>query len=297
MSKQFIDRSRLKTYPLASRTHKVTRHHLAHPCPAGSSLSEFLSSLPDVLVARDLRELAQAICRARRGGRPVLAALGAHVIKCGLSPIIIDLCRRGVLTGLALNGAGIIHDFELAWVGGTSEDVASALLDGSFGMAEETGSRLNRAICRGASAGWGLGEAVGRMLHAEDAPHRDISLLATALELGIPVTVHVALGTDIIHMHPDADGAAIGQTSYRDFLSLAEQVADLEGGVFLNIGSAVILPEVFLKTVSMVRNLGRPLRRLTTANLDFLHQYRPRANVVQRPTVPAGRGYDLRGHH
>ena len=230
--------------------------------------------------------------------RAIVWGIGAHVVKVGLSPLLIQLMDAGYVSGLALNGAGIIHDFELAMVGQTSEEVADGLGEGKFGMAEETGTRLNDAIRSGAEGGIGLGESVGAMLESENPPHKEISLLWNAYRLAIPVTVHVAVGTDIIHMHPRASGAAIGQTSLHDFKLFAGVVRDLnDGGVYLNVGSAVLLPEVFLKAVSVVRNLGHPLTDFSTANFDFIRHYRPRVNVVQRPVTGSGKGFELVGHH
>lgn len=294
-----IDVSALKTYPLKKRRSKVLVSDFATPWRRGESFARFCKNLPDILAVKTLRAVVQSIVSAHRRGRPVVVGIGAHVIKVGLAPIVADLMERGVVTAVAMNGAGIIHDFELALMGHTSEEVDAEIDDGRFGMAEETGRMLNEAIVRGAKDGHGLGEAVGRYLHreAQTFPHRSTSLLATGARLGIPVTVHVALGTDIIHMHPSADGAAIGATSLLDFRRLAAVVAGMEGGVYLNLGSAVILPEVFLKAVSLGRNLGHPLSDITTVNMDFLSHYRPSTNVVRRPTQKGGRGYSLTGHH
>jgi hypothetical protein len=289
----------LKTYPLKKRHSKVRVSDFAKPWRRGDSFNRFYRSLPDMLGAKTLRSVAQAIAAARRKGRPVIAGLGAHVIKVGLNPILVDLMQRGVVSAVAMNGAGIIHDFELALMGHTSEEVDAEIDEGRFGMAEETGRMLNEAIARGAKDREGLGEAVGHYInrYRGQFPHRDTSILATGARLGIPVTVHVALGTDIIHMHPSADGAAIGATSLLDFRRLAAVVAGMEGGVYLNLGSAVILPEVFLKTVSLGRNLGHDLSQITTVNMDFLPHYRPLTNVVRRPTQKGGKGYSLIGHH
>jgi hypothetical protein len=294
-----INASDLKTYPLKKRHSKVRVSDFAAPWRRGGSLSKFLATLPDILAVKALRAVVAAIVTARRTGRPVILGIGAHVIKVGLAPVITDLMEQGVVTAVAMNGAGIIHDFELALMGHTSEEVDAEIDDGRFGMAEETGRMLNEAICRGAAAGQGLGEAVGRYINRSAAlfPHRATSILAAGARLGLPVTVHVALGTDIIHMHPSADGAAIGATSLLDFRRLAAVVAGMEGGVYVNVGSAVILPEVFLKTVSLGRNLGHPLSKITTVNMDFLPHYRPQTNVVRRPTQKGGRGYSLTGHH
>jgi hypothetical protein len=294
-----IDVSALKTYPLNRRHSKVRVSDFARPWQRGGSFAQFYKSLPDILAVKTLRAVAQAIAAAHRRNRPVIVGLGAHVIKVGLAPIITDLMERGIVTAVAMNGAGIIHDFELALMGHTSEEVDAEIDDGRFGMAEETGRMLNEAVVHGAKDGQGLGEAVGRFIQesTDRFPHHATSLLATGARLGIPVTVHVALGTDIIHMHPSADGAAIGATSLLDFRRLAAVVSGMEGGVYVNLGSAVILPEVFLKTVSLGRNLGHPLSKITTVNMDFLSHYRPSTNVVRRPTQKGGKGYSLTGHH
>ncbi|WP_447971978.1 hypothetical protein [Nitrospira sp. Kam-Ns4a] len=294
-----LDLSRLKTYPLSRRHSKVRVSDFARPWRRGGTLARFLGTLPDILAVRTFRAVVQAIVRARRRGRPVIVGLGAHVTKVGLNPVLVDLMERGIVTAVAMNGAVIIHDFELALMGHTSEEVEAEIDAGRFGMAEETGRMLNEAIVQGVKAGMGLGEAVGTYinLHGRRFPYRRTSLLATGARLGLPVTVHVALGTDIIHMHPTADGAAIGAGSLTDFRRLAAVVAGLESGVYLNLGSAVILPEVFLKTVSLGRNLGHALSDITTVNMDFLNHYRPLTNVVRRPTQKGGRGYALTGHH
>ncbi len=294
-----IDVSDLKTYPLKRRRSKVRVSDFARPWRRGGSLATFFSTLPDILAVKTLRAVARAIVTAHRKRRPVILGLGAHVIKVGLSPIITDLMERGIVTAVAMNGAGIIHDFELALMGHTSEEVDAEIDDGRFGMAEETGRMLNEAISRGAMDGEGLGESVGHYInrYKDRFPNRATSILAAGARLGVPVTVHVALGTDIIHMHPSADGAAIGATSLLDFRRLAAVVAGMEDGVYLNVGSAVVLPEVFLKTVSLGRNLGYPLSNITTVNMDFLSHYRPQTNVVRRPTQKGGRGYSLTGHH
>lgn len=297
LKRKEIDLTRVRTYPLAKRKSKVPAQALGHPLSDGGSIGEFLESLPDVLAARDLREVAREIARRRRDGGTIVLGMGAHPIKVGLSPLIIDLLERRVLSCIALNGAGIIHDFELAAVGETSEDVAEQLRDGSFGMAEDTGSALNEAARQGAKKGMGLGEAVGRKILADALPHASLSILAAGVRLGVPVTVHVALGTDIIHMHPTADGASIGATSLRDFRILAGVVADLEGGAFVNLGSAVVVPEVFLKALSLARNTGHVVNDLLTVDMDFKRHYRPLTNVVSRPTQQGGRGFHLTGHH
>jgi len=292
-----IDRTRVQTVPVRRRPSKVRRRDEARPHRAGASFAEFLDGLPDLLGAADLRAAIDAATRARAAERTILWGLGAHVIKVGLAPVFVDLMERGFVSGLLMNGAGCVHDLELALLGATSEDVGPALDDGSFGMARETAEALNGAIARGAADGLGMGAAVGRELLTGRYPHRARSILATAARLGIPVTVHAAIGTDIHHMHPSADGAALGATSYRDFETLTGLVATLERGVYFHVGSAVILPEVFLKALALARNLGHRVRRVTTVNLDFLRPYRPLVNVVERPTRLGGRGISLVGQH
>jgi len=256
-----------------------------------------LGSLPNILAAADFTAVVTAIKEATLGGRGVLWGIGAHVIKTGLSPVLIDLMDRGFVSALAMNGAGVIHDFELALSGATSEEVEEALGPGRFGMADETGSQLNAAINQGVAGGLGIGQAVGRRLRDIKPPHESLSLLAAAARLDIPVTVHVALGTDIIHMHPAASGAALGEGSLRDFRYFVSNVARLGRGVYLNCGSAVVLPEVFLKAVALARNRGVSLDGLTTVNIDFMRLYRPQTNVVSRPVAGIGKGYSLVGHH
>jgi hypothetical protein len=292
-----FDLSGIKTYPLRSRQSKVGLAQFATPYKAGSGLDGFLKSLPGLLAAKDFKEVVEAIVTAKRAGRAIVWGLGAHVLKTGLSPVIVDLMERGYVSAIATNGAGIIHDFEIALSGGTSEDVDATLGPGTFGMAEETATQLNLAINEGVASGLGLGQSVGRFLDAAKPPFAQISVSAAAWRLQIPVTAHVAIGTDIIHMHPQASGASIGEASLRDFKYFVSTVARLEGGVYLNCGSAVVLPEVFLKAVAIARNEGRSLDGLTTVNLDFLRHYRPLTNVVTRPTAGTGKGYSLTGHH
>jgi len=287
----------LGSYPLKERPSKVKIDDFARPWLKGGSFSRWLDCLPNVLAARDLKEIVKKIIDAVLGEKKVLLAMGAHVMKVGLNPVVIDLMERGVISGIAMNGAGIIHDAELAMVGHTSEDVAAELGNGRFGVAEETGKYLNEAIVEGAKQGWGLGRAVGSMLLKKHFSHNSLSILARAHEADIPVTVHVAMGTDIIHFHPSADGASIGKTSHLDFRIFARMVSMLEQGVFVNLGSAVILPEVFLKALSLVRNLGFEVKHFTTVNMDFIRHYRPMTNVVDRPTREGGKGYSLVGHH
>lgn len=292
-----LDFSGLNTYSLHERHSKVTVADFAQPARPGLTVRELIASLPRQLAGRDFPELAERIAAAVAGRRPVLVGMGAHVIKVGLAPVLIDLMERGIISALALNGAGIIHDAEIAMAGRTSEEVANVLGAGAFGAARETGAVLNQAIRQGAAAGIGLGEAVGNALLRQNFPFNDQSLLAQARRLGIPVTVHVAMGTDIIHIHPDADGAAIGQCSHHDFRVFCRLVSGLEGGVYLNLGSAVLLPEVFLKALTVVRNLGHVAQHFTTANFDFIRAYRPSTNVVHRPTLEGGKGFNFTGHH
>jgi hypothetical protein len=293
-----LDLAGVSTYSLESRSSKVSLADFARPHTAGASVSSFLEGLPRILGGVTLRALAADVHRAHEKGKPIIWGLGAHVLKVGLSPVIVDLMERGLVTGLALNGAGVVHDFELAVAGQTSEDVSAGLGSGAFGMARETGEEINRAIAAGDADGLGLGAAVGRYLIERSPRHASVSLLATAFRLGLPATVHVAIGTDIVHMHPACDPAAVGRASHLDFRILAGQVATLGGGgVYLNVGSAVLLPEVFLKAVTLARNLGHDLSDFATANLDFIQSYRPSTNVVQRPTEGVGRGYSLTGHH
>jgi len=292
-----FDLSSIRTYPLRSRQSKVSLAQFATPYKKGSGINGFLKSLPGLLASQDFKDVVAAIVAAKRGGYAIVWGLGAHVLKTGLSTVLVDLMERGFVSAIATNGAGIIHDFEIALSGGTSEDVDATLGPGTFGMAEETGTELNRAINEGVAQGLGLGQSVGTFLDALKPPFAQISVTATAWRLKIPVTVHVAVGTDIIHMHPQASGAAIGEGSLRDFTYFVSAVSKMEHGVYLNCGSAVVLPEVFLKAVAIARNAGRPLEGLTTVNLDFLRQYRPLTNVVARPTVASGKGYALTGHH
>jgi deoxyhypusine synthase len=260
-------------------------------------MAEFLDALPDVLAARDLRDAARELAARHRAGGTVALGMGAHPLKVGLSPLIVDLLERRIVGAIAANGACLIHDYELAASGQTSEDVAEHLGDGSFGMAEETGRFVNDAAREAANAGIGLGEALGRKIDKAKLPHAARSIFAAAARLGVPATVHVALGTDIVHMHPSADGAAIGEASLRDFRILAQVATRLEGGAFVNLGSAVILPEVFLKALNLARNTGHRVRDLFTLDMDFQRHYRPLTNVIQRPTRDGGRGIHLTGHH
>jgi hypothetical protein len=287
----------LKTYPLRKRKSLVGWQNFARPLRAPASLKRFLDSLPDFLAAKDFKEIVGRIQKARRQGKPVLLGMGAHPMKVGLNPLIVQLMAEGIIQGVAMNGAGIIHDFEIAFAGRTSEDVAAEISRGTFGMAQETGQMINEAINEGWPKGWGIGRSVGEMIQERGLPFREKSITATGVRLGIPVTVHVALGTDIIHLHPQACGEAIGGASHKDFRLFAALVAQLQGGVYLNLGSAVIMPEVFLKALTLVRNLGHRVTHFTTVNMDFIAHYRPLANVVRRPTLEGGKGFHLTGHH
>lgn len=287
----------IKTYSIKKRKSKVSVDQIASLPERGGSLKDFLSALPDILGASDLKAVAKAVLRANQREKTVSLGIGAHVVKVGLSPLIVDLMERGVVTAVAMNGAGIVHDFELAYAGSTSEDVEKELLEGRFGMADETGRLLNNAIKRGVKKGGGIGRSVGEMILNSNFPHRDLSILAAGARLGVPVTVHVAIGADIIHLHPAMDGGATGLGSQRDFKLFASVVSSLEGGVYINVGSAVVLPEVFLKALTLARNLGHRVKNFTTVNMDFIQHYRPTVNVVSRPTQKGGKGYSLTGHH
>jgi len=294
------DLSRLTTIPVAGRRNKVDQRLLASPPGTDRSFSAFLDSLPDILAAHDLRQIIQAVAGARRDRRGVILLLGGHVVKVGLGPLINAWLARGIVTHVAMNGAAAIHDFELAAFGGTSEDVEAGLADGSFGMAEETGAEMNAAITAAARADRGMGEGLSRALAKRKLlPGAEASILLAAQQHDVPVTVHAAIGAEIIHQHPTADGAAVGATSHRDFRRLAASIPDLhQGGVVLNLGSAVLMPEVFLKALTIARNLegGKPTH-FTAADFDMQRHYRPRVNVVQRPTRAGGSGFLLTGHH
>lgn len=293
-----VDLSRVKTYSIRTRNNKVNvGEHFARPPQAGMSFKEIFESLPRLLGADQMRGVVEAVVRAREKGRPVVLAIGGHVIKCGLQPVLKKLIDEGIITAVAMNGSAAIHDFEVSLIGATSEDVGAALHSGDFGFSEETGGGMNRALKSALPQGIGFGEAIGRSIIEEAHPFRDFSLLAACVQKGIPVTVHVALGTDIIHQHPEADGAVTGEMTFRDFRLLTAVVADLHGGVWLNIGSAVLLPEVFLKALSIAQNLGHRVDDFTTANFDMIQHYRPQANVVKRPTSASGKGFTITGHH
>ncbi|MBV6521172.1 MAG: hypothetical protein MNPFHGCM_01299 [Gemmatimonadaceae bacterium] len=294
------DLARIRTIPVAQRPNKVSAREFAHPPGSERSFRSFLDALPDVLAARDFRSVVEAIARAVCGNRAIVAMVGGHVVKTGLSPVIIDLMKRRAITHLAMNGSAAIHDYEIARFGATSEDVAAGLRDGTFGMAEETGRGFNEAIVRGMHEGMGMGEAIAVALEgAAPLAYPELSLLLAAHRLGVGATVHAALGAEIVHQHPAANGAAIGDTSHRDFRRLAAALPALNGGgVVLNIGSAVIMPEVFLKALTIARNLENGVPRdFTTCDLDMTRHYRPRMNVVKRPVLAGGVGYEITGHH
>ncbi len=288
---------KIKTYSLQTRNSKVSRNACAIPPVKGETCKSFIEKLPNILAARDFRSTVKAILRARNDDRPVVLGMGAHPIKVGLSPIIIDLMRRNIITALATNGACIIHDFELSFIGRTSEDVDKELQKGTFGMAQQTGRYLHKAIKSGIKKGYGIGRSVGEMIYKGTFAFKEESIFASAYELGIPATVHVAIGTDIIHMHKDASGSALGEGTFRDFKLLISVISDLEGGVYINLGSAVIMPEVFLKALTVARNLGHKVENITTVNMDFIQHYRPVVNVLKRPTKKKGAAYALTGHH
>lgn len=296
---QEADLSKIRTVPVRRRPNKVSAEEFAKPPAHDRSFHAFVESLPDILVARDFRRLVDAIVAARRMKRSVLAMLGGHIVKTGLAPLLVALMERRVVTHVAMNGSAAIHDFEIARFGGTSEDVAAGLKDGTFGMADETGREMNEAFVQGMERGQGMGESLAAALEGADLVHPELSVILNAHRNDVPVTVHAALGAEIIHQHPAANGAAIGDTSHRDFRRLAHGLDGLhDGGVVLNLGSAVIMPEVFLKALTIARNLhgGQP-QNFVTCDLDMLRQYRPRMNVVQRPTLHGGHGYEITGHH
>lgn len=296
---QPLDLAQVKTYPLASRHSKVKLEDFARPLGDQASVREFVESLPNVLAVQSLRQIAERMRRARELKKPIIWGIGGHVIKTGLAPLIIDLMKLGFVSAIAANGSVLVHDAEIAMMGATSEDVDATLSEGVFGGADETGKLLNQAAQAGAKDQIGLGEAAGRSLLAMKPKHHDYSLLCAAYDAKIPFTIHLTIGGDIAHFHPTADGAALGATTHTDFRLLAELVRRMDGGgVYLNVGSAVVLPEVFLKCVTLVRNLGHPLTNITTANFDFIQSYRPQTNVVRRPTEKgAGEGFSITGHH
>jgi hypothetical protein len=291
--------NQIKTYPLRERENKVKISDFSKNLPSkGVSVRSFLDGLPNILAVRDFKAIVKAIVDAKNKGKPVIFCLGAHVIKCGLNPVMISLMESGIISGIALNGAGSIHDFEIALIGGTSEDVSASIEDGTFGMAEETGTMMNDAFSEGVKQGIGAGQSLGEKILKNDFKYSEYSILAKGIEYEIPVTVHIAVGTDIIHQHPACDGAALGEASYIDFQIFTGQVSKLgDGGVVVNIGSNVILPEVFLKAITIARNLGYQVKNFTTANFDMIQHYRPVTNVVKRPVSTGGKGYLITGHH
>jgi len=291
------DFSRVRTHSLAERSHKVTIADFARAVDPAASVADFLAGLPRQLGADALRGLAAEVVGARAGGRCVLLAMGAHVVKVGAGPVVIQLIEAGILSGIAVNGAFAIHDWEIAACGATSEDVAGVLHHGRFGMAEETGRELNDAAREAATEGRGFGEVLGRRIATGSLPHRDVSVVGRAYAAGVPVTVHVAIGSDVVHQDPRADGASIGAATYTDFRRLVTLVSRLSGGVWLNCGSAVQLPEVFLKALSVAQNLGHDVAGFATANLDMIRHYRTDENVLRRPTLGRGRSYALTGQH
>jgi hypothetical protein len=292
-----LDFGQLRTYPLRERDSKVHQAELARPWQKGGSLAGFLDSLPQILAGNDFRAVVAATVAAVRQQRPVVVLMGAHPVKCGLTPVLVDLMRRGAVNALATNGAGAIHDFELALIGKTSEDVQRGLDDGTFGMMEETGRLMNQALAAGVQQGIGAGRALGQAILNGNFPNKPLSLLHQGVVSNVPVTVHIAIGTDVIHQHPTTDGAVLGEATYLDFQKFASVVAQLEGGVVLNIGSAVIMPEVFLKALTVARNLGHTVDHFTTATFDMQRHYRPTENIVRRPTSRGGHGYYLIGQH
>jgi hypothetical protein len=298
-SSREADLARVRTVPVLRRANKVSAAEFAQPPGHDRSFHAFLESLPDILVARDFRRVVDAIVAAAKSKRGVVLMLGGHIVKTGLAPLLVSLMERGVVTHIAMNGSAAIHDFEIARFGGTSEDVATGLKDGTFGMADETGREMNEAFIAGSRAGQGMGESLAIALEEAELVHPELSVILSAKRQGIEVTVHAAIGAEIIHQHPVASGAAIGDTSHRDFRRLADGLAGLhDGGVVLNLGSAVIMPEVFLKALTIARNLheGQP-QNFVTCDLDMIRHYRPRMNVVQRPTMHSGKGYEITGHH
>jgi hypothetical protein len=289
---------RIKTYSIKKRESKVKVRDFSRPMETGQGMNLFFDSIPNILAGKTLRTIIKSVVSAHKKHRGVIWAIGAHVIKCGLNPVLIDLIENEIITALVVNGACLVHDFEIAFFGKTSEDVEEGLKAGEFGMARETGKVLNKAINEGVQGGLGIGEGVGRWILEKKPDFLEYSILARAVKTGIPVTAHIAIGTDIIHMHPEADGESLGKGGLRDFHNLTMIIKTLdEGGIYFNIGSAVILPEVFLKAITMVINLGNPLKDFTTVNMDFIQHYRPTQNVVKRPVLGRGKGYTLIGHH
>ena len=294
MTNKYFDPSQVKRYSIHDRKHLVSKDDFATTDFDSLQMKGFFDSLPNIYAAKQLREIALSINKARQNGRIIHAAMGAHVVKVGLAPIIIDLMEQKILTGLSFNGAAIVHDLELAMIGRTSEDVAESLQDGSFGFSKETAKFYHKGVKFAVENNIGLGEGVGKLIEIEKLPYRHLSLFASAARLNVPATVHIAVGTNIVHMHPEMDAGQLGQASYTDFLHLASIVSNIEGGVYMNIGSAVILPEVFLKALSMARNIGGGMGNFTAVNLDMITHYRPSENVLKRP---GGKSYNIVGHH
>ncbi|MEI8341414.1 MAG: hypothetical protein WCH43_07780 [Verrucomicrobiota bacterium] len=292
-----LDFNKIRSYALRERSNKVAVEDFAGLPRKGGSFSDFLDKLPHFLAAADFKKIVTAIANAVHNDRPVILMMGAHSIKVGLNPVIVEMMKQRVLSAVAFNGAGAIHDFETAYQGETSEDVQKGLDDGSFGMVDETPRLMNSALEEGVAKGLGAGEALGRAIATGAFANRHLSILHTGIELETPVTVHIAIGTDIIHQHPTTNGAVLGEASYRDFQRFASVVAKLEGGVVLNVGSTVIMPEVFLKALTIARNLGNTVSHFTTANFDMIRHYRPSENVVRRPTHLGGEGFSIVGHH
>jgi len=293
-----INIDKLKTYPISKRKYKVRHEDFAKAPSKGASFSDFYDSLPDILAASNFKSIVEAVVSAHNKKKPVIFMMGAHVIKCGLNPVIIELMKKKVITTISLNGAGAIHDFEIALIGRTSEDVSDALEDGSFGMAKETALYINGALEEAVEKDIGAGRAIAEVINSEKFPFRNQSLLYNALKEDVLATVHIAIGTDIIHQHPSFDAGAAGEASLKDFHSLIEEIAGLgDGGVVLNIGSSVILPEVFLKAINVARNLGHKVKDFTACNFDMMYHYRPYQNVVTRPVRSGGKGYNIIGHH
>ncbi|MDI6786676.1 MAG: hypothetical protein QMD92_08220 [bacterium] len=298
MSFEPIDLTKIKTYPLKERKNKVKIEDFIDLDLFYGNFLDYFNSMPSILAANDLREVSNLIVNAYNNKKPVILAMGAHVIKCGLSPLIIELMKKKIITAIAFNGAGAIHDFEISYIGETSEDVAENIIEGVFGMAEESPQLINEAINNCLEKEIGIGQAIAEKIISLNCPYKEYSILYQGLQLQIPITIHVAIGTDIIHQHKNCNGAALGKGSFHDFKIFANQIIKLdEGGVYLNIGSAVILPEVFLKALTIARNLGNKVCSFTTVNFDRILHYRPKVNVIQRPTQEGGSGFSLIGHH
>jgi len=291
-----MDFSEINTFPIKNRKHKVSHNNLCS-IPAGERFVDWYDALPDLLGAHDLKAVARAVSHASSHGREVILAMGAHPIKCGLSPLIVNLMENRIITCVATNGAGAIHDFEMAFIGETSEDVAQTIQDGSFGMVDETGRLINQALREGVDDDLGAGAAIGRHIAMSDYPYHNLSILAAGHSVGVDITVHIAIGTDTIHVHPDADGAVLGKASHLDMMRFTDHIARLSQGVFINLGSAVILPEVFLKALSAVRNLGHDVTEFTAVNMDMMRHYRPSENVLKRPALTGAKSFNIIGQH